>query len=124
MSASVGSRFAREQRRRRHDLAGLAVAALRHVELLPRALHRVRAVGERPSIVVTSAPATAEIGTAGTSATATPSTWTVHAPHCAMPQPNFVPLRSSASRRTQSSGMSGATSTVVDLPLTLSVTGM
>ena len=34
-----------EQRRRCHDLAGLAVAALRHVDREPSLLHRVRAVG-------------------------------------------------------------------------------
>src|SRR5688572_2382280 len=33
-----------QQRRCRHDLAGLAVAALRHVDLLPRALQGMRAV--------------------------------------------------------------------------------
>ena len=36
-----------EQRRRRHDLARLAVAALRHVELRPGLLHRVRAVARQ-----------------------------------------------------------------------------
>jgi hypothetical protein len=36
---------------------------------------------------------------------ATPSTCTVQAPHCAMPQPYLVPDRSSCSRRTQSSGV-------------------
>src|SRR5262249_39202827 len=33
-----------EQRRRRHDLAGLAVAPFRHVDLQPRLLHRVRGI--------------------------------------------------------------------------------
>src|SRR5215831_12727710 len=37
--------LARQQRRRRHELAGLTVSALRHVELLPRALQRMRPVG-------------------------------------------------------------------------------
>ena len=44
MSASVGFGFCLEQRRRRHDHAGLAVAALRHVEREPGLLHRMRAV--------------------------------------------------------------------------------
>ena len=35
---------------------------------------------------------------------ATPLTWTVQAPHWAMPQPNFVPVSPSSSRITQSSG--------------------
>ena len=34
----------RQQRRRRHDLPGLAVTALDHVKLRPGLLHRVRAV--------------------------------------------------------------------------------
>jgi hypothetical protein len=36
-----------EQRGRRHDLPRLAVSALRHVELSPCALHRMRAVGRK-----------------------------------------------------------------------------
>ena len=36
-----------EQRRGRHDLARLAVAALRHVDRRPRLLHRMRAVGRQ-----------------------------------------------------------------------------
>jgi hypothetical protein len=40
ISASVG--FRREQRRRRHDHAGLAVAALRHVMIEPSLLHPVQ----------------------------------------------------------------------------------
>ena len=39
-----GLRLRGEQRRGRHDLAGLAVAALRHVELDPGLLHRMAAV--------------------------------------------------------------------------------
>ena len=37
-----------QQRHRRHDLPGLAVAALRHVVLDPGQLHRMRAVGRKP----------------------------------------------------------------------------
>ena len=55
---------------------------------------------------------------------AVPLTCTVHAPHCAMPQPNFVPFMSRTSRSTQSRGMSAGTSTVVDFPLTLNVIAM
>ena len=50
-----------------------------------------------------------------------PSRCTVQAPHRAMPQPNFVPVSPSVSRRTQSSGVSGSTSTSTALPLTLSL---
>ena len=38
---------------------------------------------------------------------ATPSIWTVQAPHCAMPQPYLVPVRPTFSRIAQSSGVSG-----------------
>ena len=49
----------------------------------------------------------------------TPSTCTVQAPHMAMPQPNFVPVRPIESRRTHKSGMSPSTSTAYVLPLTI-----
>ena len=52
---------------------------------------------------------------------AAPSIWTVQAPHWAMPQPYFVPVRPSCSRITHSSGVSGSTSTVWTVPLTLSL---
>src|SRR5258707_15482296 len=48
---------------------------------------------------------------------ATPSIWTVQAPHCAMPQPYLVPVRPAFSRIAQSSGVSGSTSTSNALPL-------
>src|SRR5712691_4144467 len=41
----------------------------------------------------------------------------VQAPHCAMPQPNLVPVSPSVSRRTQSNGVSGSTSTSCVCPL-------
>jgi hypothetical protein len=43
----------------------------------------------------------------------------VHAPHNAMPQPNFVPVSSATSRKYQSSGMSGSPSKVFSFPFTL-----
>src|ERR1700704_3405864 len=48
---------------------------------------------------------------------ATPSIWTVQAPHCAMPQPYLVPVRPAFSLIAQSSGVSGSTSTSNALPL-------
>src|SRR5580692_4142825 len=48
---------------------------------------------------------------------ATPSTWTVQAPHCAMPQPYLVPVSPIFSRIAQSSGVSGSTSMSIVLPL-------
>src|SRR5690242_12623299 len=50
---------------------------------------------------------------------ASPSKWTVQAPHSAMPQPNLVPVRPRVSRRTQSNGVSSATSTARSCPLTV-----
>src|SRR5687767_6790924 len=79
--------------------------------------------GERPSMVVISAPRTADTGSTH-DRVATPFTCTVQAPHWEMPQPYLVPLRSRTSRSTHNSGMSGATSTVADFPLTVKVTGM
>ena len=40
-----GVRLFRQQRRSRHDLPGLAVAALRNVDFDPRLLNRMTAVG-------------------------------------------------------------------------------
>src|SRR5258705_13938142 len=45
---------------------------------------------------------------------------TVQAPHWATPQPNFVPVSPIASRKTQSSGGSGSTSTFCTCPFTFS----
>src|SRR3989442_3704085 len=73
-------------------------------------------------MVVTRLPATAATGSTQLRV-ATPSKWTVHAPHCAMPQPNFVPVRPSVSRSTQSSGVSGLSVTERDLPLAVNVIG-
>src|SRR6266849_5190666 len=78
---------------------------------------------ERPSMVVTFFPATLEIGVMQERA-ASPLMWTVHAPHSAMPQPNFVPVMSSVSRSTQSSGMSGLTSTDLGLPFKVKLMAM
>src|SRR5215510_5019783 len=48
-----------------------------------------------------------------------PSRCTVQAPHCAMPQPNLVPVMPRFSRKTQSKGVSELTSTCCRLPLTI-----
>src|SRR5436305_10054027 len=61
-------------------------------------------------MVVTFLPSTLEIRVEH-ERTATPSTCTVQAPHRAMPQPYFVPVRPMVSRSTQSRGVSGDTST-------------
>ena len=52
--------------------------------------------------------------------TGSPFRCTVQAPHWAMPQPNFGPFTSSTSRSTHNRGISGSTSTLCLLPLTVS----
>src|SRR5712691_553358 len=49
-----------------------------------------------------------------------PSACTVQAPHRAIPQPNFVPVKPTRSRKTQSSGMSGEPFTSRATPLMVS----
>ncbi len=71
-----------------------------------------------PSMVEISLPTTAETGVTH-ERVGWPSTWTVQAPHSAMPQPNLEPFMSRASRRVQSSGVSPSTSTERLLPFTL-----
>src|SRR5262245_26263932 len=71
-----------------------------------------------PSIVVTARVPTAAIGRRH-ERTGLPSTWTVQAPHWAMPQPYLVPVIPSTSRNTQRRGVSPATSTLCFVPLTL-----
>src|SRR5450432_3614374 len=74
-------------------------------------------------MVVILTPASVPIG-AWHERIAWPFRCTVQAPHWAMPQPYLVPVISSSSRSTQSSGVSGAASTATTLPLTLSVVAM
>src|SRR3954463_7155839 len=54
----------------------------------------------------------------------TPLIWTVHAPHRAAPQPNFVPVRPRTSRNTQRTGVSPSTSTECIVPFTAIANGM
>ncbi|GAB5541768.1 MAG: hypothetical protein SangKO_015280 [Sandaracinaceae bacterium] len=70
--------------------------------------------------MVRTSPSTRAMGSTH-ERTGSPSTCTVHAPHCEMPQPYFVPVRPSVSRSTQRSGVSSDTSTVTGLPFTWSV---
>ena len=67
MSSSVGLRILREQRGRGHDLAGLAVAALRHVERGHAFCTGCERVADRPSIVtILSVGLTAPTGSSTT----------------------------------------------------------
>src|SRR5512137_1059284 len=72
---------------------------------------------DSPSMVVIRCPAASLTGS-WQDRTGSPSSSTVHAPHCDRPQPNLVPVSPSASRRTQRSGVSVATSTVSLRPFT------
>src|SRR5262249_61088105 len=77
----------------------------------------------RPSMVVTFLPLTLEMGVLQ-ERVGSPLMCTVQAPHRAMLQPNFVPVRFRVSRSTHSSGMSGLTSTVWGLPLRVKLVAM
>src|ERR1700681_4063517 len=73
-----------------------------------------------PSMVVTARSRTALTGSMH-ERTGLPSICTVQAPHCAIPQPNFVPVMPSRSRRTQSSGISAGASNAFCSPLIVRV---
>src|SRR5207248_6728242 len=79
-----------------------------------------RPSGCKPSIVVIFLPAACAT-VVWHERTALPSRCTVQAPHCATPQPNFVPVIFKCSRMTHNSGVEGSTSTVWLLPLIRSV---
>src|SRR5262244_1177538 len=72
-------------------------------------------------MVVTDLPATSDICTPH-ARTASPLRCTVQAPHNATPQPNFVPVSPSSSRRYQSSGIEGSPSNDCSWPLTCNLT--
>src|SRR5467141_2079793 len=74
-------------------------------------------------MVVTFLPATLEIAVMQ-ERVASPLTCTVQAPQSAMPQPNLVPVMFRVSRKTQSSGMSGLTSTDWALPCKVKLMAM
>ena len=71
-------------------------------------------------MVVTFLSPTAEIGVTH-DLVATPSIWTLQAPHWAIPQPNLVPVMPRTSRSTQSRGIVGSAFTSLAWPLTLIV---
>ena len=72
--------------------------------------YRVILINSNPATIMTD-PETAEIGNIQ-ERTGTPSTCTVQAPHCAMPQPYLVPVNFSLSRSTHNRGISGFASTI------------
>jgi len=114
-------RRAGKQCRCRHDLTGLAIAALDDIELEPRLPQRFpyRRLADRlnsgdalspmASIRVTHARA------------GTPSICTVHAPHSATPHPNLVPTHAEHVAQHPEQGVSASTSALCAVPLTLIV---
>ena len=118
ISSSVGFGFSRSKDGGAHNLARLAVAALRNFDFNPGFLQWMGGVGRNPSIVVIFLPSARETG-ATQERTASPSICTVHAPQRAIPQPNLVPVSCSESRSTQSSGVDGGSSTETGLPFTV-----
>lgn len=68
-----------------------------------------------PSMVVTARSPIEPMGRRQ-ERTGAPSKCTVHAPHCAIPHPNLVPVRPRTSRNAQSRGMSGGASTFLISP--------
>src|SRR5882762_2481009 len=74
-------------------------------------------------MVVILFPCTADTGVTHDRVGA-PLTCTVHAPHCAIPQPYLVPVRPSSSRMTHSSGVCGSPSNSRRVPVMLRVMDM
>ena len=77
----------------------------------------------KSSMVITRLPETADTGVTQ-ERMGTPSRSTVHAPHTANPQPNFVPVSPKVSRKAQSNGVAGARSSVRVLSFTTSDTAL
>src|SRR5258708_4620373 len=74
-------------------------------------------------MVVIFRPCTAETGSTQ-ERTAAPSRWTVHAPHWAIPHPNFTPEYPRRSRSTHNRGISSGASTSRRAPFTSSFMGI
>ena len=115
--ARSGLGFSLEQGGRLHDLAALAVSALRHIRRTPRHLHRMIPVlvepldGRRPAC----RRAAASGWTQERMAFPRDGRYRRHTPP--MPHPNLVPVRPSSSRRYQRRGMAASPSKVRASPL-------
>src|ERR1700682_1011422 len=108
-----------QKRCRVHDLSWLAVTALRHIFFHPSPLHWMGGIrGEPFHRRALFSPTMLAAGVMH-DRVASPLTCTVQAPHSAMPQPNFVPVMLSVSRRTHNKGMSGLTSTLWLFPFSV-----
>src|SRR5258707_12393135 len=72
---------------------------------------------DSPSMVVTCFPSARDTG-ATQERIAFPSRCTGHAPQSSIPQPYFVPVSPSDSRKTHNKAVDGSTSTCTDFPFT------
>jgi hypothetical protein len=88
---SIGSNNTTKRHCCGHDLTGLAIIALRSIELHPTLLNEIVAFSGSPSMVVSCWPCSEDTGVTQ-ERVASPSIRTVHAPHSAVPQPNLVPV--------------------------------
>ena len=116
-----GCGFVVEQRRRRHDLAGLAVAALRHVELRSRRVctGAIAVAATTPSIEVTFLPGhVRRAAVTHDRRVGTPSTCTVQAPHSADAAAELGAGEAEVLAHAHSSGASSGPSNSAGLPLT------
>ena len=103
-------RSTRQQRGRAHQLAGLTVSALRHVEVDPGLLQCMQLVVVGRALDADHLALTHIADPQHAGSWATRSICTVQAPHWVMLQPNFVATRCVRLRSSQTKGMSGATS--------------
>src|SRR6516225_2049395 len=113
-----------QQRRRRHDLAGLAVAAPHHLQLQPRLLQgrALRRLADRLDRGDRALADAVDRGDAGPRRRAVD----MHGAGAARtwPQANLVPVVPSTSRSTHSSGVSPSTSTSWGVPLIFNMKAM
>jgi len=90
----------REQRSCGHDLTRLAVAALHHLQIEPGSLDLSTGVRGADGFDGRDDASPMLLTGVTQERMATPFRWTVQAPHRAIPQPNFVPVMPSTSRKT------------------------
>ena len=112
-----------QQGRSRHHLAGLTIAALRNVDLLPGKLDRMRAVGRKP---FDRGDRRVRRGRDRRQAGAHRVAAEMHGAGAALADAAavFGAFEFRTSRSTHSKGMSGGTSTVADRPFTVSLKAM
>ena len=110
ISASVGAGLRRQQGRGLHDLAGLAVAALRHADVAPGDLHGMLALGVQA--LDRGHRLAGDVRHLRRCRSAPPRRRDARCRRrtAPTPQPNLVPVRPSSSRRYHRSGIDGSPS--------------